>query len=82
MSFDVKCMELAMQFLPADAEQIAVDDLAQQIQDTIESYCDAHEAMRNKELEDLLNAENQKDQDEYIEEMSLGGRKYEPGQSS
>ena len=74
MSFDVKCMELAMAFLPADTEQAMVDELAQVIQTAIESYLELQEDVRDKALE--------KDHEEWIEEMSLGGQTYKPGQSS
>jgi hypothetical protein len=38
MSFDARCYELAEQFLPDDASLNDKEELAQQIQDTIETF--------------------------------------------
>lgn len=38
MSFDTKCYELAELFLPDDASESQKQELAQEIQDTIEEY--------------------------------------------
>lgn len=38
MSFDPKCYELAELFLPDDAPEEQKQELAQEIQDTIEEY--------------------------------------------
>ena len=38
MSFDGKCYDLALAFLPEDATTVQCNELAQLIQDTIEDY--------------------------------------------
>ncbi len=41
MSFDTKCYDLAVTFLPAEASQDQRDKLAQVIQDVIEVFLEA-----------------------------------------
>ena len=75
MSYDSRCLELAMYFLPGAADDAVVQELAQAIQATVGRFVGELEWEKAK----VLDEEFRKDTDEYIEEMSLGGRKYEPG---